>query len=55
MFLRRKRTNSVVKPGNAGLAKIRDETLLPVCAYHVSGEYAMIMTAHEAKLLLPHL
>ncbi len=29
------------------LAKIKEKTLLPVCAYHVSGEYAMIMAAQE--------
>ncbi|MBS0620513.1 MAG: porphobilinogen synthase [Verrucomicrobia bacterium] len=33
------------------ISKIREETLLPVCAYHVSGEYAMIMAAHERGIL----
>jgi porphobilinogen synthase len=29
------------------IAKIKEETLLPICAYHVSGEYAMVMAAQE--------
>src|SRR5690606_36872270 len=29
------------------LAKIKAETLRPLAAYHVSGEYAMVMAAHE--------
>ena len=29
------------------IAKIRAHSHLPVCAYHVSGEYAMVMAAHE--------
>jgi porphobilinogen synthase len=29
------------------IAKIKEKTTLPVGAYHVSGEYAMIMAAHE--------
>ena len=29
------------------IAKIRSHTQLPICAYHVSGEYAMVMAAHE--------
>lgn len=33
------------------LAKIKEKTPLPVGAYHVSGEYAMIMAAHERGLL----
>lgn len=29
------------------IAKMRAQTHLPICAYHVSGEYAMVMAAHE--------
>jgi porphobilinogen synthase len=29
------------------IAKMRAHTQLPICAYHVSGEYAMVMAAHE--------
>lgn len=29
------------------IAKIKAQTNLPVAAYHVSGEYAMVMAAHE--------
>lgn len=29
------------------ISKIRDHSHLPICAYHVSGEYAMVMAAHE--------
>jgi len=29
------------------IAKIKEKTSLPVGAYHVSGEYAMVMAAHE--------
>lgn len=29
------------------IAKIKEKTYLPVGAYHVSGEYAMVMAAHE--------
>jgi len=29
------------------ISKIKSQTLLPVGAYHVSGEYSMIMAAHE--------
>jgi porphobilinogen synthase len=29
------------------IAAIRENTLLPIAAYHVSGEYAMVMAAHE--------
>lgn len=29
------------------IAKLRQETYLPIAAYHVSGEYAMVMAAHE--------
>lgn len=40
----------LVKPALAYLdiiAKIREQTFLPVGAYHVSGEYAMVMAAAE--------
>lgn len=33
------------------IAKVKEKTLLPVGAYHVSGEYAMIMAAHEKGYL----
>jgi len=33
------------------ISKIKEKTTLPVGAYHVSGEYAMIMAAHEKGLL----
>lgn len=33
------------------ISKIKEKTLLPVGAYHVSGEYAMIMAAHEKGYL----
>ncbi len=33
------------------IAKIRETTTLPICAYHVSGEYAMVMAAHEKGYL----
>lgn len=33
------------------IAKIKESTLLPIGAYHVSGEYAMIMAAHQQGLL----
>lgn len=29
------------------IAKMRAATKLPVCAYHVSGEYAMVMAAQQ--------
>lgn len=29
------------------IAKIRANSPLPLCAYHVSGEYSMVMAAHE--------
>lgn len=29
------------------LAKMKERVHLPLCAYHVSGEYAMVMSAHE--------
>jgi len=40
----------IVKPALAYLdiiAKLKEHTNLPICAYHVSGEYAMVMAAHE--------
>jgi porphobilinogen synthase len=33
------------------IAKMRAETNIPICAYHVSGEYAMVMAAHEKGYL----
>ncbi len=33
------------------LAKLRQETTLPLAAYHVSGEYAMVMASHEKGYL----
>ena len=33
------------------IAKLRQKTHLPICAYHVSGEYAMVMAAHERGML----
>jgi porphobilinogen synthase len=33
------------------LAKLRASTRLPLAAYHVSGEYAMVMAAHEKGFL----
>jgi len=33
------------------LAKLRANTQLPLAAYHVSGEYAMVMAAHEKGFL----
>jgi porphobilinogen synthase len=33
------------------IAKIRSRTNLPLCSYHVSGEYAMVMAAHEKGYL----
>ena len=29
------------------IAKVREETLLPLGAYHVSGEYSMVMAAAQ--------
>jgi len=29
------------------IAKLRETVHLPLCAYHVSGEYAMVMAAHQ--------
>lgn len=33
------------------LTKLRETTHLPLCAYHVSAEYAMVMAAHERGML----
>lgn len=33
------------------LAKMRASTELPLCAYHVSGEYAMVMAGHQLGAL----
>jgi porphobilinogen synthase len=33
------------------ICRMRDQTTLPICAYHVSGEYAMVMAADEKGLL----
>ena len=33
------------------IAKLRAATHLPICAYHVSGEYAMVMAAERAGML----
>lgn len=33
------------------ISEIRKTTTLPICAYHVSGEYAMVMAAEEKGLL----
>ena len=33
------------------IAKIRETSHLPIAAYHVSGEYAMVMAAHEKGYL----
>lgn len=33
------------------LAKLRSSTHLPLSAYHVSGEYAMVMAAHEKGMI----
>lgn len=40
----------MVKPAHAYLdviARLRGVTNLPLCAYHVSGEYAMVLAAAE--------
>ena len=44
----------MVKPGTLYLdvvARIAEETVLPVLAYHVSGEYAMLKAAAAAEML----
>jgi porphobilinogen synthase len=33
------------------IAQLRSEIHVPICAYHVSGEYAMVMAAHAAGWL----
>lgn len=33
------------------IAKMRASTHLPICAFHVSGEYAMVMAAHDKGYL----
>lgn len=33
------------------IAKFKESSSLPIAAYHVSGEYAMVMAAHEAGYL----
>lgn len=33
------------------IARLRQKTLRPIAAYHVSGEYAMVMAAHEKGVL----
>ena len=33
------------------IAKIRAQSQLPLCAFHVSGEYSMVMAAHERGFL----
>jgi porphobilinogen synthase len=41
----------MVKPATLYLdiiAKLREQTMRPIAAYHVSGEYAMVMAAHQA-------
>jgi porphobilinogen synthase len=35
------------------IAKMRSRSNLPICAYHVSGEYAMVMAAAQQGLLDP--
>jgi porphobilinogen synthase len=44
----------MVKPASLYLdviAKLREQTKKPIAAYHVSGEYAMIMAAHQLGYL----
>lgn len=36
------------------ISKLRENTNLPIAAYHVSGEYAMVMAAHEKGYLDAH-
>ena len=33
------------------IAKLKEQSRLPICAYHVSGEYAMVMAAEERGML----
>ncbi len=47
----------MVKPATLYLdviAKLREQTRRPIAAYHVSGEYAMVMAAHQAGWLDAH-
>ena len=40
----------MIKPASLYLdviAKVREQSTLPICAYHVSGEYSMVMAAAE--------
>jgi porphobilinogen synthase len=44
----------MVKPATLYLdiiSKLRDQTKRPIAAYHVSGEYSMVMAAHQAGWL----
>ena len=44
----------MVKPATLYLdviTKLRAETRRPIAAYHVSGEYSMVMAAHQAGWL----
>jgi porphobilinogen synthase len=44
----------MVKPATLYLdiiAKLREQTKRPIAAYHVSGEYSMVMAAHQAGWL----
>lgn len=44
----------MIKPATLYLdiiAKLREQTKRPIAAYHVSGEYAMVMAAHQAGWL----
>ena len=44
----------MVKPATLYLdviASLREQTKRPIAAYHVSGEYAMVMAAHQAGWL----
>lgn len=47
----------MVKPASLYLdviTKIKEKTPLPIAAYHVSGEYAMILAAAQMNFLDPH-
>ena len=47
----------MVKPASIYLdviAKIKESTLLPVAAYHVSGEYSMVMAAAQQQFIDPY-
>ena len=44
----------MVKPATLYLdviAKLREQTKKPIAAYHVSGEFSMVMAAHQAGWL----